>query len=310
MSRLAGLGIGLAALLACGASVLVPEATASEGPEVKGREDHRHKSVHVLRGGGGYLGIELREVAARDLASLKLSEERGAVVETVAEGSPAEKAGLREGDVILRYQGQAVEGVAQLVRMVRETPPGRKVALEVSREGAPQTLQATLDERPPGFAAGELLGGLRELPEMLELPDSPEAPLPRIFEGPSRGLKLRDFAWQWDRGPRKLGIQYQEIEGQLAKYFKLADERGLLVTEVEEDGPAGRAGIKAGDVLLRLNGRALRDGDDLRNEVRRLEAGEEATLTVQREGRSLDLKLTVGGRREPHREHDRDGETT
>jgi serine protease Do len=245
----------------------------------------------VVRGKGGHLGVELRDVEAGEVAKLKLSEERGAVVEDVAEGSPAEKAGVRQGDVIVRYQGQAVESVAQLVRMVRETPAGRKVALEVSRDGAAHKLQATLGEQRSDWKAGELLGeGFAELPDVEPM-----------LEG-LRGMK-QDLVWRFDRGPRKLGILYMEVEGQLAKYFKLSEERGILVTRVDEDGPAGKAGVKAGDVILKVAGRSVLDTEDFRRAVGKLDPGEEATLTVQRDGRTMDLKLTVGGR-ERRRESD------
>jgi serine protease Do len=94
-------------------------------------------------------------------------------------------------------------------------------------------------------------------------------------------------------GPRKLGIEYQEIEGQLARYFKLGDGRGVLVTSVDEDGPAGKAGLKAGDVVLKLDGKTVKDAEDLREAVRQAEEGKEVGLSVQRDGRPLDLKVQL-----------------
>jgi serine protease Do len=303
MSRLAGFGLGLASLIACAGSVLGPAATASdqEGPDGQVKKERR--IVRTLGGSvGGYLGVSLRDVTAEDPAKLKLGDERGAVVEDVSESSPAERAGIKRGDVIVRYQGGAVESVAQLVRLVRETPAGRRVAIEISRDGAAQKLQATLERHEPGRDVEELMGDLGDLPEITRS-------IPRMFEGPGRGMKLRDFAFSFDRGPRKLGLRYQQLEGQLASYFKLGDDGGLLVTHVDDDGPAAKAGVKAGDVLLKLNGRAVRDADDLQHEVRRLEAGDTASLTVQRDGRPVELKLTVGGPRAP-RDRDGDEETT
>jgi len=98
-------------------------------------------------------------------------------------------------------------------------------------------------------------------------------------------------------GPRKLGIQYQELGEQLAQYFKLGDDRGVLVSHVEADGPAAKAGLKAGDVILKLAGRSVRDGDDLRHELERAEPGSEVALSVHRDGRALELKVTLGGAR-------------
>ena len=238
------------------------------------------------------------------------------LVKSVEEGSAAEKAGIKEGDVILRYQGEAVLSAAQLARLVRETPGGRTVSVEVSREGAPQKLSATLAEGrdrvhvfdndfevpvPP-------LAEMAPLPEMPEMPEPPRMPkLPRTPKPPD--------AFHWDndggpgnflfrdlgRGPRKLGIQYQEIDGQLAQYFKLAGERGVLVTSVEADGPAGKAGLKAGDVILKFDGKAVKAGDDLRDEVRRAEGGKEVTVTVQRDGRAVDMKVQLANLGSPRR---------
>jgi serine protease Do len=94
-------------------------------------------------------------------------------------------------------------------------------------------------------------------------------------------------------GPRKLGIEYTEIGEQLASYFKLAGKTGVLVSSVDPDGPAGKAGVKAGDVILKLGAEAIEDGKDLREAVGEAEGGKEVTVTVQRDGRSLDLKVTL-----------------
>jgi S1-C subfamily serine protease len=96
-------------------------------------------------------------------------------------------------------------------------------------------------------------------------------------------------------GPRKLGLGYQDIGEQLARYFQLKDDHGVLVTHVEDDGPAGRAGVKAGDVILSFDGRKVRDGDDLRQAVRRAEPGQEVTLSLWRNGGGLDAKVKLAG---------------
>ncbi len=302
--------LGVAVLLAAGLVV------APAGVEADKADKKIVRRVEVFGHAGGRLGVRLSEVQKDDLARLKLSDERGALVKSVEEGSAAEKAGIKEGDVILRYQGEAVLSAAQLARLVRETPGGRTVSVEVSREGAPQKLSATLAEGrdrvhvfdndfevpvPP-------LAEMAPLPEMPEMPEPPRMPkLPRTPKPPD--------AFHWDndggpgnflfrdlgRGPRKLGIQYQEIDGQLAQYFKLAGERGVLVTSVEADGPAGKAGLKAGDVILKFDGKAVKAGDDLRDEVRRAEGGKEVTVTVQRDGRAVDMKVQLANPGSPRR---------
>jgi serine protease Do len=94
-------------------------------------------------------------------------------------------------------------------------------------------------------------------------------------------------------GPRKLGIEYMELGEQLASYFKLSGKSGVLVTAVDADGPAAKAGVKAGDVVLKLGGDAIADGDDLRAAVSEAEGGSEVGITLQRDGRPVELKVTL-----------------
>jgi predicted metalloprotease with PDZ domain len=282
--------MGLLGVLALGAGGLVASPAVRAG-------ETRH--VEVVVGGGGHLGVQIGDVAAADLGRLKLADERGAVVREVSKGSPAEQAGIREGDVVVRYQGESVWSAAQLRRLVRETPPGRKVAIEVSRDGAAQRLQATLDGSSAGFPGHDF--AWQSFAEPPEPPDAPEAPLPPAFHGFDHDFDPRVRALVRERlgelgGPRKLGLQYQEISGQLARYFKLEGERGLLVADVDEDGPAGKAGVRAGDVIVKLEGEAVREGDELRERLSRSEPGKVVSLTVQRDGRPLDLQVTLGGR--------------
>ena len=107
----------------------------------------------------------------------------------------------------------------------------------------------------------------------------PVPPIPPGFHhfGPGRG--------------RKLGLSYQELGDQLARYFKV--EGGVLVTDVDEDGPAGKAGIKAGDVIVSVGGKAVKDGGDLREALRDAAGDGSATIGVQREGRSMDLAVKM-----------------
>jgi serine protease Do len=94
-------------------------------------------------------------------------------------------------------------------------------------------------------------------------------------------------------GPRKLGIQYLELGEQLAAYFKLSGKSGVLVSAVDADGPAAKAGMKAGDVILKLQGDAIGDGEDLREALSEAEGGSEVAITVQRDGRPVELKVTL-----------------
>ena len=278
MRRVAVIGMVGAALLA--ACMLTDFVRAADDVVKEVRRPGRRVDALRMLGGGGRLGVSLEEVAADDVARLKLAGERGAVVTDVQEGSAAEKAGIKAGDVIVRFGGQDVWSAAQLARLVRETPAGRTVDVEVSRGGSVQKLSVT-----PAKAGG--MGDFRfelpdfevELPEMGDLPAPPVPPIPPV-------------ALHFGAGRGRLGLTYEELGEQLARYFKV--EGGLLVTHVVEDGPAAKAGIKAGDVIVRFGGKAVKDGGDLRDALREAASGSNATIGVQREGRAMDLTVTLG----------------
>ncbi|MGE0454882.1 MAG: PDZ domain-containing protein [Vicinamibacteria bacterium] len=286
----------LALALASGGSALAAPQKAADKPAEKSVEKDRN--VRVIRiGGGAFLGVSLEEVGKDDVARLKLPEERGAIVTSVETGSPAEKAGLQKDDVVMAFQGDSIHTAAQLSRLVRESPAGRTVNLDVSRGGRSQRVQATLGERSrSGDWHFEMPDLDIELPEPPLPPDAPEAPraplLPRMRAPRAFGPDFFMGAWG---GPRKLGIQYQEVGEQLAKYFRLADDRGVLVSDVEPDGPAAKAGMQAGDVILKVGERSVRDGDDLRSALSRSEPGSEVGIQVQRDGKPVELKVTLGG---------------
>jgi serine protease Do len=274
-----GFILGGAAMLAAGVALAASPADEKE-----------EKDVQIIQfpGRGVYLGVVLEDTEA---------PARGATVKEVKAESPAAKAGIKAGDVIVRFDGESVRSVAQLQRLVRETPAGRPVPVEVTRGGATQKLTATL-EKAKGLDLG---GGWPHITPPVP-PEPPEAPEPPVFRwhgrGGDEGFRF-DFG---DRGPRKLGIRYQEISGQLAKYFHLAEENGILVVSVDADGPAAKAGMKAGDVILKIGGKAVHDGDDVRSVVRDLEPGKETTLSIQRDGKPMDLKVTAGGSETEHPE--------
>jgi C-terminal processing protease CtpA/Prc len=285
MSRRRRAGIGLACALLAWAAV----------PGFGAEEKARKREVHVRVGGGTSLGVSLEEVRDEDVSRLRLPEERGAVVESVEPDSPAAAAGLQKDDVIVSYQGEPVHSAVQLSRLVRETPGGRKVTLEVSRDGARQALTATLREGRAWLAPGDLDFDFDVPIPAIDVrpPRPPRAPRPpkaELFD-----FDFREFGDVFSKRPR-LGLTYQELTEQLAGYFKV--EGGLLVTSVNEDSPAAQAGVKAGDVIVRANDRDVRSSDDLRGVLDGAEAGAEITLGLRRDGKALDLKARLAEPRE------------
>jgi serine protease Do len=292
-------GMGGAALAG---AVIAGVAVAGDERPSEGQRPGRRFEFARFFGGGGRLGVSLDEVGAGDATRLGLSAERGAVVTKVEEGSAADKGGLKEGDVIVRFGGENVWSATQLARVVRETPPGRAVSVDVSRGGSVQTLSVTLakPDRDLAFGPGGMGDFHFEMPEMADLADLPDVPVPPAIAGVPRPPHppVPPMAPAFGpRGGRKLGLAYQELGDQLARYFKV--DGGVLVTDVEEDGPAAKAGVKAGDVIVRVSGKAVKDGRDLREALRDADAGSTATLSVQREGRSMDLGVKIGAGEPP-----------
>lgn len=256
------------------------------------------KNVTIFRMSGPQLGVRLEEVDKDVVTRLRLKEEKGALVIEVMKDSAAEKAGILKDDVILKFQGEPVLTAAQLSRLVREVPSGRKVDIDLVRNGAPVRVAATIEK-------AEWKGDHPDLPELADLEPqlseklgklgdlhfkSREGDLPRAFNFKLDEMGPMVFA---RAGKGRLGITYTEIEGQLAHYFKAPGENAVLVNSVVEGSAAEKAGIKAGDLLVKLGGAAIEEASDLQEAVSGLEDGKAAPLTVWREGRSVDLSVTV-----------------
>src|SRR5574340_293275 len=230
MKRTVGLALGAAAALAT-VVLYGPAARAEDENPVKTKVERRV----LIRHGGAFLGVDLGEVEG---------DARGAKVLSVEPDSPAQKAGLKEGDVIVRFDGEAVRSAGQLARLVGETPAGRSVAIEATRGGAVQKLTATLAEGGRGLrAAGPGVHAFQfDLPELPLSPDGPRALREwRRQIGPGGNMLFRLAPG----ARRRLGIEFVDVGEQLAAYLKLSGKQGVLVSSVDNDSPAAKAGLKA-----------------------------------------------------------------
>ncbi|MDI6751177.1 MAG: DegQ family serine endoprotease [Rhodocyclaceae bacterium] len=175
----------------------------------------------------GRLGITIQEVDQALADSFGLDKPRGALVSSVEPGSPAAKAGLQSGDIILRFNGKEIAQSAELPMLVGGTPPGQQAQLEIWRKGASRTLTAALGEMKPATAKGDEAG-------------AQEAPAGRL------NLALRPLTRE----------ERSEVEG----------GTGLIVEDVG-DGPAARSGIRPGDVILAANGERVASVAQLRKQL-------------------------------------------
>lgn len=251
------------------------------------------RAVEVFGGRGSQIGVTIRDVEQSDATTNKLAAPTGVVIEEVSEESPAAKAGLKQGDVVVEFDGERVRSVRQFTRLVQETPAGRKTQAAVMRSG--QRVNVTIEARDGNgfmFADGKL-SALQDLARdfSFDMPRPAAPPTPPASPRPPVAPAFPDFdtfIWRSNNG---LGITVGDLSHQLAEYFGTKD--GVLVTSVADDSAAFKAGIKAGDVITSLNGSAVTSPSDLRQRIRGLQDGEEFTVAVMRDKKPLTLKGKV-----------------
>ena len=249
-------------------------AIAGEEPSKK---DQRIKIVsgdRAFMDGRSWLGVQISDVTAETARALKLAGEYGVIVEEVEEESPAAKAGLQAKDVILSFADERVRSSEQLRRLVRETPAGRTVPVQISRDGQSRTLQVT----PEAHQAHMALPDIQMIRPAPMAPPAPHAPAPPgafWVESPDFNFEL------FTRGPM-LGISGDELTPQLAEYFGVKAGKGVLVREVMAATAADKAGLKAGDVIVKVDGEAIASLGELRRALRKKREGKQVSLTIVR----------------------------
>jgi serine protease Do len=228
---------------------------------------------------GGWLGVEIAEVTAEKAKDLKLSAVRGVIVDGVEPDSPAAKAGVKERDIITQYDGQPVEGTVQFRRLIRETPPGRTITLEISRGGSLNNISVELGDRTDVYVR-KMKGKMRDfggaysfsMPNVEELPDMPEVMDPRT---------------------PVLGINAEDLTSQLGSYFGAPNNAGVLVREVRPGTPADKAGLKAGDVITKVEGKEVRTLVDLRAQLREKSNQASVNMSVLRKGSEIAVTVPI-----------------
>jgi len=239
---------------------------------------------------GGWLGVGVSEVSSEKAKSLKLPEERGAVLGKIVPDSPAAKAGLQENDVVLEINGQRVEGVDQFRRMIREIPSGRTVNLTVWRGGRSQNIKVTLGRQDAGK--------MKVLPE---LPKSFSFSMPELKVMPDlSGLDhLRTFTMV-SPGHPLLGIDAESLEGDFGRFFGAPDGEGVLVREVFAGSPAAKAGLMAGDVITSVDGARIHSASELREKLLTKKEDKAIQFGVLRNKTEMSLSVELPKHEEKH----------
>jgi serine protease Do len=230
----------------------------------------------------GYLGVGTHDIDTERAAQLKLKVPRGAEVVNIDHDAPAAKAGMRLHDVILQMNGQQIEGQAQLGQILRQTPPGRTVTFVISRDGQQQTLNITLCDQ----ATLEQDAWSAHYPVQPDEDDN--LSLPRPKSGFASG-----FLSSLGMNTSYTGLELDMLGPQLADYFGIHDGQGLLVKRVDDNSPASAAGLRAGDVITKMNGRVMATPSQW---VRAIHAnkGKQVELTVVRDRKEATVTMTAG----------------
>jgi C-terminal processing protease CtpA/Prc len=237
--------------------------------------------VYVF-GQGAYLGVDVQDVTKDRLPALKLKEERGAEVTMVDQDGPAGKAGLKEGDVILSFNGEKVESAETLKRMIHETPSGRSVALGISRNGQSQNVNAMLGDRKDLARSGVYV---------------PAGPGPRIVipPMPPMHVEIPQIEMFSRSSTPRVGVSVESLTPQLGDFFGAPNGQGLLVRSVEKGSPADQAGIKAGDVIVKVGGERIGDSGDWRMTMR--DKSGSVAFTIMRDKREQTVNVKLPERR-------------
>jgi serine protease Do len=278
-------------------------AIAGLGPTLHGqaRAARAPRALDILSGRGSEIGVSVRDVEVDGAKGNSAPAPAGVLIADVTADSPAEKAGIKKGDVVVEFDGERVRSVRQFMRLVQETPAGRRVSAALTRDGQ----RTTVAVEPRESSAIRLLGDMDGLRGMNGLgrdfmegfpappfpPPAPSAPADPMTPPPPPSAPMPDIYNFLSRPGTRLGITVTSLSDQLADYF--GAKRGVLVTAVQNGSAAQRAGFKAGDVVIALNGTDVSQPAELSRVTERLRDGDDFTADVVREKKSVTLKGKV-----------------
>jgi len=233
-------------------------------------------------GSENYLGVMTEPVTSENQNTYGLREARGVGISKIVKDSPAEKAGLQKGDVILRFDNDPVGSVRKLNRLIDESEPNHTAQLTISRRGTEQQISVKLGKRSD--STSRLLQNL---------PPRRDDHVIRPFE--HKGMLQGDpnnlpQMFQVFGSARRIGVSTTPLTKQLAEYFGVK-QGGVLVSSVNEGSPAAKAGLKAGDVVTEVDSNKVNSSMELIQELGKKKEGD-VTLTIIRDKSQRTIKVT------------------
>ena len=203
----------------------------------------------------GWIGVRVED-----------QRDRGVIVRSVEPNSPAARANLKEGDVIVQFNKEDVAGVQQFTRLIRETPVGRTVEMKIRRDNRDETVQVTTD-RAPNFR--DRFGGFDIQVPRIRIEDFPQVQVNTAFV--------------------QSGIRIERLTDQLRDFFGVYSSGGVLVTSIDPGSVADKAGLKAGDVITSIDGRDIRTPSEFSREMRR--GSSNKTFKIVRNKQEQEIKM-------------------
>jgi len=238
-------------------------------------------------GTSSYLGVDIADITSDRLGALKLKEEKGVEVTMVDQDAPAGKAGIKEHDVILTMNGTAVESKSQLQRMIHETPAGRLVTLEISRDGQPVTIKAQLADRRNEFSHS-MKNGDWDKSFHVEIPPIPNLP----------DVDVPNIGVVYVHSSMRSGVMVENLTPQLGEFFGAKSGNGVLVRSVEKGSRGDKAGLRAGDVIIRVGDQQVHDTSDFTHALHSHSGAGSVSVAVIRDKKEQTLTLTLPERKQ------------
>jgi serine protease Do len=272
-------------------------AYAQQTPAPQKADESPRAFAWTFDGDGGYLGVQTREVTKDNFSKFGLRDVRGVAVESVMEKSPAAAAGIQSGDVIVRFNGEEVTSARKLTRLVGEVDPDHQAKVTVLRNGSEHDITVTVGKRPmPEFANGNFefkvpepgqIPDLKNMPQWQGMPDLKDLP-----KGDFKSLEIpngQGWVFSSAQGGRQIGVGITPLTKQLADHFRV--DGGAMISEVRENSPAAKAGLKAGDIIVEANGKPVSNQVDLIRAINEKKEGD-VQLTIVRDGNRQSVTVT------------------
>jgi len=233
----------------------------------------------------GWLGVMLQPLTDEIAQAMDIeSGTEGVLVSDVVDDSPADEYGIEEGDIIIMIDKDGTPTIEEAIASVKDHAPGDKVDVVVIRDGDKKTIQVELGGRDSEMMDRKIKKYEFVMPDMEHMPDM--ARLPEMGKRFARG---------WMKPHGYLGVRVTEITEDLGSYFGVKSREGVLVIEVVGDSPAEYAGLKEGDVILKVDGKDIEDPDGLVKYMAKCEPGEEVEVTYKRQRRTRTVMVELEG---------------